>query len=225
MPEEQARRSTHVDLEASYAAIGASQAVDLMKFPPTDSTPFEFEHRLGSGNKRFMLSSALLMTWGAQTGTGMKVDVVDIEQTEHYRGADLSDTEQPVFNSGKEESFAPDGTPYLRVGAVVKLAEESGFEREMRVLTVVDEENLVGFVMGSTVLQEVTGEEFFRVEHRADDTVWGVVRGFYHAGDSGIFGLRSKKRLKQMVSHIEKQIEALAPAVAASTIINNHEDL
>lgn len=215
MGERITRRSNHVGLEASYGAIGTSQAEDLLKYPPLGSVPFEYESLLGSGEDRFVLSSSLLMTWGAQMGSGISTEVVETGDETHYRGADFTQPEAPQPRRSTEQSFAPDGTPYLSVGTVVRLKYPDGFEREMRVITVVDEPATVGFVMGTTKPQEIVGEEFFRVEQRSDGSVWAVVRGFYHQEESGIFGIRSKKRLKMLIAHAEDDIFALTPAGVA----------
>lgn len=211
-----ARRKTHIDISASYAAIGASQAEDLLKFPPAGSTPFEHECMLGSGENRFLRASSLLMTWGAQLGAGLKVNVVRVETVDHYRSTHVTDTGQPTFTSSQEQSFAEDGTPYLQVGSVVRFTSDD-YEQEMRVLIAIDEPRRVGFVLGTTSPQEVNGEEFFTVELREDDTVWAVVRGFYHQGDTGVFGMRSKKRLKKLIAAARDQIVALTPASVAAS--------
>src|SRR5690606_33728945 len=67
------RRSTHVEHDAVYAAVGASAAPDLMRFPPEGSVPYEDSVRLGSGADRFLAASSALMTWRAQRGAGIEV--------------------------------------------------------------------------------------------------------------------------------------------------------
>ena len=47
------RRGTFRDETVDYAAVGATQARDLMQYPPERSIPAEESWRIGSGEARF----------------------------------------------------------------------------------------------------------------------------------------------------------------------------
>ena len=47
------RRGTFRDETVDYAAVGATQAPDLMQYPPEKSIPAEESWRIGSGQARF----------------------------------------------------------------------------------------------------------------------------------------------------------------------------
>ena len=71
------RRSNHSEMPVAYAAIGASGAPDLMRFPPEGSSPYEVELQLGSGEERFLTAANLLMTWNAQRAAGVEVSGIE----------------------------------------------------------------------------------------------------------------------------------------------------
>lgn len=47
------RRGTFRDETVDYAAVGGTQASDLMQYPPERSIPAEESWRIGSGQARF----------------------------------------------------------------------------------------------------------------------------------------------------------------------------
>ena len=53
-----------------YAAVGATQAPDLMQYPPERSIPAEESWRIGSGEARFETAGDALLSWAAQRGAG-----------------------------------------------------------------------------------------------------------------------------------------------------------
>lgn len=210
------RRSTHVEVAATYAAVGASQAADLMRFPPEGSTPFHEEVLLGSGEDRYVIASTSLMTWGAQRNAGITVEPVDEHDDEVYAGLQFSTSGVPEVVDQNEQQFAPDGTAFLKAGNVVRLIAKGGDrERQVRVVSTIEEPERVGFVIGSVDESGVTGEEFYSVEQRPDGTVWGIVRGFLKPVKEGVLGLKGKTSVKAAVASAREQIEALTPANTA----------
>lgn len=202
----------------SYAAVGASRAEDLLKYPPHGSTPFEFEVQLGSGEERFLTAAATLMTWGGQLGAGVTVETVSTPEQAPYSSMTFSEGGVPQGQQSNEAFFAPDGTPYLEAGMVVKFVYDgkSPKDREFRVVSTIAEERRVGFVIGVTEATDIGGEEFFSVELRPDETVWAVVRGFLYDERSQAGKLASKNPIKIEMAAAKEQIVALTPAVQAA---------
>ena len=70
------RRGTFRDETVDYAAVGATQAADLMHFPPERSIPAEESWRIGSGEARFETAGDALLSWAAQRGAGLTLSDV-----------------------------------------------------------------------------------------------------------------------------------------------------
>ncbi|MBO1901981.1 DUF1990 family protein [Leucobacter weissii] len=208
------RRSTHVEHDVAYAAVGASVAADLMRFPPEGSAPYASELRLGSGAERFLLASSALMTWGAQRGAGMEVEEIEHGDGQRYAGVafDERGTPQPVAET--ETHYGPDGDPFLSAGttAAIRIPGESS-SRRVRVVSTVNEPQYVGFAWGSIDDAGAIGEEAFAVEWRDDDTVWATVQGFLYPRPGGIARLRTKAAVRIATGLAERQLASLVPGV------------
>lgn len=208
---EGSRRSSHVEMPATYAAVGASKLPDLMRFPPEGSTPYEEALRLGSGQDRFIAASSLLMTWGAQRGAGITVADVDRGANDTYLSPEFDDQGRAQAVSEREEQFGPDGEPYLVAGTTAVLRTEDGSSRSILVVYTVDEERTVGFAWGTQDDAGAVGEQRFTVEFREDDTVWAVARGFLTAPKNGLLGLKARAVTRDAIDSVKAQIGALAP--------------
>ena len=66
------RRGTFRDETVDYAAVGATQAQDLMQYPPERSIPAEESWRIGSGEARFQTAGDALLSWTALRGAGLR---------------------------------------------------------------------------------------------------------------------------------------------------------
>ncbi|MFV0433082.1 MAG: DUF1990 family protein [Leucobacter sp.] len=207
------RRSSHVDMPVAYAAVGASKLPDLVRFPPEGSTPYEEELRLGSGQERFVTASSLLMTWGAQRGSGVRVEDVSRGSRRPYRGPSFDEDGNPQVAGAPEEHFAPDGEPYIVAGTTAVLRAEGQDPRSILVVYTVDEERRVGFAWGTCDEAGAVGEQLFVVELREDDTVWAVTRGFLSAPKNGLFGIKGRSDLRTAIDAAKAQIAVLAPGV------------
>ena len=181
MSESQRRSTFSGDRAVSYGSVGATQAADVLIFPPAGFRSTQDEFRLGSGLERFESASAALMTWGVPRGSHLELVSVNEAQSEGYKGLLFNEFGVPVppYLDALDQLFAPDGTPYLSAGTTVELAKiwsplvsTSSF----RVIYVVREERRMGYALGSLDYTPVIGEEFFSVEWRDDDSVWSVVR-------------------------------------------------
>lgn len=166
-----------------YAAVGATQAPDLMGYPPKGTIPAEASWRLGSGQDRFTSSSETLLGWGAQRGAGLLVRDVHPASGPMYSGVGFDADGNAIQPSrlDDEQRFDADGTPFVSAGASAHVKGRVGGMRadaELRVISVTDETRRVGFVLGTVGGSVVSGEESFLLEWRDDDEVWFTVRAF-----------------------------------------------
>lgn len=175
------RRKTYSDSSVSYAAVGASQAADVLIFPPTGFKSAQLDFQLGSGSERFEAATASLMTWGVLLGAHVEVLEVNEAHSEGYNGLIFNEfgAPQPPTAETLEQLFAPDGTPYLSAGTTVvagNMWSPAKLTAAYRVIYVIREDRRMGFAMGTLDHEPVVGEELFTVEWREDDTVWALVR-------------------------------------------------
>lgn len=177
------RRGNFQDDTVDYAAVGATQAHDLMHFPPERSIPAENSWRIGSGEERFRSAGETLLSWGALTGAGLAVSDVRPAPGPMYSGVEF-DADGTAVTPTKLESdqrFAADGTPFVGPGTGVKVhGRVAGMraDADLRVIFVVEEARRVGFALGTVGGSVVSGEESFMLDWRDDDEVWFSVRAF-----------------------------------------------
>jgi uncharacterized protein (UPF0548 family) len=176
------RRSTYTDQAVTYAAVGATQAEDLIKYPPAGHRPGERSVRLGSGDERFRAASEVLMTWGVQHGSDVEVVHMHAPGLQ-YTGTSFTDrtVSENQANSTKEAIFAADGTPYLTNGMTAVLIFSLGslrFDIPVRVVYVIDEPHRIGFAYGTLADNYISGEDAFIVHKNEDGSVWLTVRTF-----------------------------------------------
>ena len=209
------RRSTHVDHEVVYAAVGASADPDLLRFPPEGSTAYAEELRLGSGADRFLTASSLLMTWAAPRGVGLAVTDIELGDGGQYSGVLFTEEGVPEVPAAAEVHFGPEGEPYLTAGTTARLVwPDAKTSRLIRVVYTVDEPRRVGYAWGSADAEGVVGEEALIVEHREDDSVWATVRGFLWAPTAGLLGLKGRAAVRFVMKQSKDQLAVLAPGAA-----------
>jgi uncharacterized protein (UPF0548 family) len=177
------RRGSFKDDTVDYAAVGATQAADLMHFPPERSTPAEESWRIGSGQARFEGASESLMSWTAQRGAGLTLSDVRPASGPMYSGVSFDAEGTPIAPSKAESDLRYDaeGTPYVAPGTTVRVSGRvSGMraDAELRVIFVIDEPRRVGFALGTVGDSVVSGEESFMLEWNDKDEVWFTVRAF-----------------------------------------------
>ena len=212
--EQPIRRSSHVEMPVAYAAVGASRAPDLLRFPPEGSTPYHEEQRLGSGQERFIVAASALMTWGAQRAAGIRITDIVRGADESYAGPSFDAAGTPEAAGALEEHFGPDGEPYIVAGTSAVLIEPGQEHRSVLVVYTLDEDRSAGFAWGTGDENGAVGEQLFFVEHREDDTVWAVARGFLTAPRSGLLGLKGRADLRAAIDSAKRQIGLLAPGAA-----------
>jgi len=168
----------------TYAAIGATQAIDLLRYPPPGYRAIERRMRIGHGMDRFEFARTETLTWGIQRNSGFRVIPTDspaavTEQT--YVPVSFDEAGEPVVpasTTNEEVVYGEDGTRHLAPGDTALLRVAIGMRLPVRVIYVVDEPARVGFAYGTLAGHPEDGEEAWTIEHRDDDSVWITVRAF-----------------------------------------------
>lgn len=210
------RRRTYSDTSTSYAAVGATQAADVLIFPPAGFRSAQQEFKLGSGAARFEAATVALMTWGAQKGAHLQVLEVNEAASEGYQGLIFNEFGAPLppTTEALDQLFSPDGTPYLSAGTSVLLEGAWSpwkVQTRHRVIYVVRDDRRMGFALGTLDEGPVIGEELFTVEWRDDDTVWSVVRTVTSVPSSRFSWLRAPLiRLRQYLQ-LRQYVRSLSP--------------
>jgi uncharacterized protein (UPF0548 family) len=177
------RRGNFKDDTVDYAAVGATQAQDLMHFPPERSIPAEDSWRIGSGEDRFVTASEALLSWTAQKAAGLALSDVRPASGPMYSGVSFDHEGNAIAPSRLEadQRFDSDGTPFVGAGTTVQLrGRVAGLKAdgELRVIFVVEEPRRVGFALGTVGGSVVSGEESFMLDWLDNDEVWFTVRAF-----------------------------------------------
>ena len=177
------RRGTFRDETVDYAAVGATQAPDLMHYPPERSIPAEESWRIGSGEARFESASDALLSWAAQRGAGLELSDVRPAAGPMYSGVGFDAEGNPVAPSRLEadQRFDSDGTPYVGAGTTVRVdgrVRGMSADAELRVIFSIEEPRRVGFALGTVGGSVVSGEESFLLQWLDNDEVWFTVRAF-----------------------------------------------
>ncbi|WP_203579547.1 DUF1990 family protein [Microbacterium hibisci] len=177
------RRGTFRDDTVDYAAVGATQAPDLMHYPPERSIPAEQSWRIGSGEARFQAAGEALMSWTAQRGAGLEVSDVRPASGPMYSGVSFDAEGTPIApsRSETEQRFDADGTPYVGAGTTIRVdgrVRGLRVDAELRVIFAVEEPRRVGFALGTVGDSVVSGEESFMIDWYDNDEVWFTVRAF-----------------------------------------------
>jgi len=215
------QRSTHTGESLTYAAVGASQAPDLMFYPPKGYRPAEDSIRIGSGRDRFEQAAATLLAWGVQKGSGIRVSNIELPTPSEtdYAGLVYDDEGTPLApkSVSPELTYSEDGTPQISSGVTADLHIRA-YGREVtapvRVILVIDEPNESGFAYGTLPGHPEEGEESFVVTHEPDDSVWFTVRAFSR-GSTVFYRLVSPLLRYQQRRMTKRYLRALLPGRAA----------
>lgn len=209
------RRKSFTGMPVAYAAIGASAATDLMRFPPAGSTPYEEALQLGSGSERFLTAANLLMTWGAHRAAGVEVADVERGDAGEYLGVQFSDAGTPELGDEPEQLFSPEGEAYILPGTTATLTAKGKGARPIMVISTVEDTQRLGFAWGDREANPGYGEQLITVEQRADGTVWAIARGFTFLTSSGLMaGIKQRNELREVIEQAQAFIGALAPGAA-----------
>jgi uncharacterized protein (UPF0548 family) len=168
----------------TYAAIGATQAPDLLRYPPAGYRPLERTARIGHGQARYDYAWLAALTWGIQRNSGFRVTLTDAppEVTEaSYTPVSFDESGTPVAPASLQSDevvYGDDGARLLAPGDTALLRLGIGISFPVRVIYVVDEPRRRGFAYGTLPGHPEDGEESWIVEHRDDDSVWITIRAF-----------------------------------------------
>ena len=177
------RRGTFRDETVDYAAVGATQAPDLMQYPPERSIPAEESWRIGSGEARFHTASDALLSWAAQRGAGLELKDVRPASGPMYSGVSFDAEGNAIAPSRSDADlrYDADGTPYVGAGTTIRLdgrVKGMQADAQLRVIFAIEEPRRVGFALGTVSDSVVSGEESFMLEWNDKDEVWFTVRAF-----------------------------------------------
>jgi uncharacterized protein (UPF0548 family) len=172
----------------SYGAVGATQAADLLRYPPAGYRPIERRVRIGHGDERWDYAWTQLFTWGVQKNSGMIVEISDTpaEVTAlTYTPVGFDAGGNPVVPATVDEAgealFGPDGTAFIRPGDTANLRIPFGPFRvgaPVRVVYIVDEPARKGFAYGTLPGHPESGEEAWILSRSDDGSVWMTIRAF-----------------------------------------------
>jgi uncharacterized protein (UPF0548 family) len=209
----------------SYAAVGATQASDLLQYPPAGYRPIERRVRVGHGDERWDYAWTQLFTWGMQRLSGMRVDVSDTpgevtELTYTPVGFDASGNpvEPATVDASGEALFGPDGTAFLRPGDTANLAIPFGPFRvgaPVRVVYVIDAPERKGFAYGTLPGHPESGEEAWVLDRAGDGSVWLTIRAFSRPSSSWWWVVYPVLRITQAI-YTRRYERALAGPILSS---------
>lgn len=172
----------------TYAAVGASQAPDLMQYPPAGYRPLEQRRRIGHGDDRWAWAVDELLTGGVYRGAGMGVRITpvtagDAELTYHPVEFDPAGAPAQAAQVGADdEVYTAGGARHLRPGDVIVVGLPVGrrlwFPLPTKVVLLEQEERRVLYAVGTLPGHPFGGEEAFTLERTDDGSVWLTVRSF-----------------------------------------------
>ncbi|TQJ32069.1 DUF1990 family protein [Microbacterium sp. SLBN-146] len=214
------RRGNFRDETVDYAAVGATQAPDLLHFPPERSIPAEQSWRIGSGEARFLSAGESLLSWAAQRGAGLSIHDVRPASGPMYSGVSFDAEGNAVAPSRTEteQRFDADGTPFVAGGTTVRVEGRAGaynVSGELRVIFAVEEQRRIGFALGTVGGSVVSGEESFMLDWHDNDEVWFTVRAF-DAPASFVYRLIpafTRRRRRELFS---RYLRAISPLYTTS---------
>lgn len=181
--------SATVDRAAvTYAAVGATQAPDLLSFPPRGFRPAEHRARIGHGDARWSYAVEALLDGGVYRGAGMTVRYhpapADLA-ADAYQPVVFDDVGEPVDPAAvapAEQVFTAEGRPLLRPADEITVGLGIGdalwFPLPTRVVLLEQGDTRVTLAMGTLPGHLLRGEESFTLERASDGTVWLTVRSF-----------------------------------------------
>lgn len=182
------RDAARAEQTVTYAAVGASQAPDLVQYPPTGYRPLEMRGRVGHGEERWEWAVDALLTGGVYRGAGMGVRMraVDAGEAERvYQPVAFDESGEPVEPAevgGVEEVYTADGTRHLRPGDIIVVGLPVGERLWMplpgRVVLLEQSETRVMYAVGTLPGHAFSGEESFTLDREESGSVWLTVRSF-----------------------------------------------
>ena len=172
----------------TYAAVGASQAPDLMQYPPAGYRPLEERGRVGHGPERWAYAVDELLTGGVYRGAGMGVRITPVSAADaerEYQPVEFDDSGEPAEPAqvgATDEVYTGSGARHLRPGDIIVVGLEVGsriwLPLPTRVVLLEIDEARVMYAVGTLPGHPFSGEESFTLEQTDDGSVWLTVRSF-----------------------------------------------
>jgi uncharacterized protein (UPF0548 family) len=172
----------------TYAAIGATQDDDFIRYPPKGYRAIERKVRIGHGEDRWHHAWTETLSLGIQRRSGLRVKRVEspAEILENsYTPVTFDDATgepvQPAALTSAEQVYSDTGAQLVRPGDTAILLLGWGalsLRIPVRVVYLIDEPTRRGFAYGTLPGHPESGEEAFIVEQRDDDSVWLTIRAF-----------------------------------------------
>jgi len=208
----------------TYGAVGATQAPDLLQYPPRGYRPLERRIRIGHGPERWEYAWMRVMSWGIQRGAGFRVTPVPAPAAATSAAylpvvfdADGNPVKPATVGAGGEVVFTAEGDALVRAGDTGMLKPPLWPRAfPVRVVYVIDEPERRGAAFGTLPGHPLAGEELFVVERRDDDSVWLTVRIFSRPSGGFWRVVRPALRLVQGVLVRRYLAELTGPLPAAS---------
>lgn len=183
-------RDSAVEAEQSvtYAAVGATQAPDLLQYPPRGYRPLQLRSRIGHGDARWQYAVDELLTAGIYRGAGMGLRLtpappVQTENAYHpVTFGEDGEPEAPAELAPAEQVYTADGRPLLRPGDEITVGLAVGtrlwFPLPTRVVLLEQSDEVVTYAVGTLPGHAFRGEEAFTLDRTPDGSVWLTVRSF-----------------------------------------------
>ncbi|GHF27263.1 hypothetical protein GCM10011600_30150 [Pseudolysinimonas yzui] len=171
----------------TYAAIGATQDDDFLRYPPKGYRAIERKVRIGHGEERWHHAWTETLSLGIQRRSGLRVKRVEspAEVLENSYSPVTFDQEgqpvQPASTTSGEQVYADTGAKLVAAGETAILLLGWGplsLRAPVRIVYVIDEPTRRGFAYGTLPGHPESGEEAFIVEQREDESVWLTIRAF-----------------------------------------------
>jgi len=172
----------------TYGAVGASQAPELLRYPPEGYRPLEQRGRVGHGDERWEWAVDALLTGGVYRGAGLgvrmsPVDAIEAERV--YQPVEFDEQGEPVEAAevgAVEEVFTAEGARHLRPGDIIVVGRQVGSRLWLplpgRVVLLEQDETRVMYAVGTLPGHAFSGEESFTLEREENGSVWLTVRSF-----------------------------------------------
>jgi uncharacterized protein (UPF0548 family) len=203
--------SEHVPIwrrAVTYAAIGATQDDEFLRYPPRGYRAVERKVRIGHGEERWHHAWTETLSWGIKERAGFRVkrvespaEIVENTYTPVTFDAATGEPVQPATLASEEAVYADTGARLVRAGdsAILLLGWGVLSIREpVRVIAVIDEPARRGFAYGTLPGHPLSGEELFLVERRDDDSVWLTIRSISRPASLGWWAVLPVVRLAQL---------------------------
>ncbi len=172
----------------TYAAVGASQAPDLMQYPPAGYRALEERGRVGHGVERWAYAVAELLTGGVYRGAGMGVRITPVSAVDaerEYQPVEFDESGEPAEAAqvgAVDEVYSGSGARHLRAGDIIVVGLEVRgsiwLPLPARVVLLEIDEARVMYAVGTLPGHPFSGEESFTLEQTDDGSVWLTVRSF-----------------------------------------------